>query len=322
VNLQFRSVLAPSARLIEQVAACDPTNPFYTAEYVSTCESTGSVPCFIGLCDGSKVVSGCIGVLAGLFLRRSLVIHSLPSVLSPKFFWQGLLELCRKWQVWRLQIDTYASRASDIPQLPGELERWTRWEYVLDLEGENVLGGVSSQHRRNISRATRAGLSTRRTREVSACAQHLELMNASMERRAKRGEEVEISQEVAGLSALLSSGAGELFQAVKGDQILSSILILRSSQGAYYQSAGTLPEGMKLGSSPFLVSGLAAILKQEGCRVFNLGGTTADNPGLRRFKAGFGAREVTLQAASCCPRTMVERGAHAALRAGWKWIKQ
>jgi len=121
---------------------------------------------------------------------------------------------------------------------------------------------------------------------------------------------------------LLNSRAGELFQTLKDDRVLSSILILRSSQGAYYQSAGTLPEGMKLGASAFLVSSVAAILKQEGSRVFNLGGATADNPGLRRFKAGFGAREVTLQAASFCPKSIVHRKVHTALRMGWAWIKQ
>ena len=194
---------------------------------------------------------------------------------------------------------------------------------MLDLERENVLEGVSTQHRRNISRAVKAGLSIHRTREASACVQHLELMNASLERRAKRGEEVGINR-AAGASTWRCSpaGSGELFQAMHEGKVLSSILILRSSQGAYYESAGTLPEGMKLGASPFLVSRVAAILKQEGSLVFNLGGATDDNPGLQRFKAGFGTREIALEAASFCPKSVVERKFHSALRTGLAWIKQ
>jgi hypothetical protein len=303
------------------VAASDPTNPFYTPEYASACQSLGEQACFIGLCRGEDVVSGCIGFLSGSFLRRSLTIHSLPSISSPQVFWQGLLELCRKLKVWRLQVDTYASPGGDIPRLPGELTRRTRKEHVLDLEQEDVLDGVCSQHRRNISRAVKAGLSVHRTREASACAQHLRLMNASLERRAKRGEEVEIREQHARTLALLTSRAGELFQAMDAEKVLSSILILRSSRGAYYQTAGTLPEGMKLGASPFLVSRVAAILKQEGARVFNLGGATADNSGLHRFKAGFGTREVVLEAASFCPKSMIERNVHGAWRAGLAWIK-
>jgi GNAT acetyltransferase-like protein len=321
VKPQFRSMPAPSAPEIERVAASDPTNPFYTAEYASACQSLGEQAWIIGLCRGEELVSGCIGFLSGSFLRRSLTIHSLPSVSSPQTFWQGLVELSRELKVWRLQVDTYASPASDIPRLPGELTRRTRTEHVLDLEQADVLAGVSSQHRRNISRAVKAGLSVHRTREASACAQHLKLMHASLERRAKRAEQVAMNEEHARALALLRSRSGELFQAVDGEKVLSSILILRSSRGAYYQTAGTSPEGMKLGASPFLVSRVAAILKQEGSRVFNLGGATADNAGLHRFKAGFGAREVMLEAASFCPKSGVERNVHSALRVGLAWIK-
>jgi lipid II:glycine glycyltransferase (peptidoglycan interpeptide bridge formation enzyme) len=144
-------------------------------------------------------------------------------------------------------------------------------------------------------------LSVHPSREASACAQHLRLMNASLERRAKRGEDVEIREQHARTLAVLTTRAGELFQVVNGEKVLSSILILRSSRGAYYQTGGTPPEGMKLGASPFLVSRVATILKQEGSRVFDLGGATTDNPGLHRFKAGFGTREVVLEAASFCP---------------------
>jgi len=102
---------------------------------------------------------------------------------------------------------------------------------------------------------------------------------------------------------------------------MSSGLVLRSRTGAYYQTAGNSPEGLKLGSSAFLTLQIAVILQQEGISLFNVGGSGADNPGLRRFKAGFGAREIELQAAAFCPRSVVERKVHGALRVGWRWIK-
>ncbi len=321
MSLQFYSTLAPPVPLIDRVAATDPANPFHTSEYARACESLGDQPSFIGLCRGDEVESGCIGFLSGSFLRRALLIPSLPGVSSPDVFWPGLLDLCRGLKVWRLQIDSYGSPAGDIPQLPGEVTRRQRQEYVLDLQHENPLSGASSQHRRNISRAVKAGLSIRRSREASACAQHLELMNASLERRAQRGEEVETDLQGARPGALLASNAGELFQAVDGDRVLSSMLVLRAKQGAYYESAGTSPDGMKMGASPFLVSSVAHVLKQEGCRVFNLGGATPDNPGLLRFKAGFGTREVALEAATFCPKSPVEAKVHSALRTGLGWIR-
>ena len=77
-----------------------------------------------------------------------------------------------------------------------------------------------------------------------------------------------------------------------------------------------------MGASPFLISGVAAILKHEGVRVFNLGGATAENLGLVRFKAGFGTREVALEAASFCPKSMVEKKIHTAWRTRLGWIRQ
>jgi lipid II:glycine glycyltransferase (peptidoglycan interpeptide bridge formation enzyme) len=122
--------------------------------------------------------------------------------------------------------------------------------------------------------------------------------------------------------ALLASRAGEIFQAVDGDRVLSSILVLRSSTGAYYQSAGTSPEGMKVGASPFLISQVAGILRQEGVQIFNLGGAGEDNPGLQRFKAGFNVRQISLQAATFCPKSVSERKFHTALRSCWAWVRQ
>jgi hypothetical protein len=321
VNLQFRSVPGPPASLIERVAACDPTNPFYTPEYATANQSLGAQACFLGLCAENEVVSGCVAFLSGSFLRRCLKLPSLPNVSDPPAFWRGVLKTCRELRVWNLQIESYASQVGEIPPLPGELTRRDRVEYVLDLGRENVLDGISSQHRRNISRASKAGLSIRRTRAQSACAQHRELMDSSLERRANRGEKVHLL-EVATPLALLASQSGEIFQAVDGDRVLSSVLVLRSSQGAYYQSAGTLPDGMKLGASPFLISQMASILKQEGVQVFNLGGAGKGSPGLQRFKAGFNAREIALQAATFCPKSVTERKFHTALRSCWAWVRQ
>ena len=321
MNLQFRSVAGPAVSLIEGAASRDPSNPFSTTEYVRARESLNAKACLIGLYHGTELVSGGISFVSGSFLRRSLDIPSLPSAPEAATFWQGILQLCRALKVWHLEVNTYGSRTAEIPQLPGELTRRTRYEYVIDLPVSDIFEGVSSQHRRNISRAFKAGLSIRRTLKASVYTQHRELMDASQERRAKRGEEVDRGSEALPL-ALLASKSGEIFQAVKGEQILSSILVLRSSKGAYYQSAGTRPEGMKVGASPFLVSQVAGILKQEGAQVFNLGGAGEDSLGLRRFKAGFNTREIALQAATFCPRSVAERKFHTALRSCWAWVRQ
>ena len=88
-------------------------------------------------------------------------------------------------------------------------------------------------------------------------------------------------------------------ESVLREETLSSMLVLVSSKGAYYHSAGSSPDGMSTGSSPFLVAEVIAWLQAEGKTTFNLGGATAAEEGLHRFKRGFGSVEVPLEAATC-----------------------
>jgi len=134
---------------------------------------------------------------------------------------------------------------------------------VLDVASDNFFARVRRTHRRNINRAIRLDFR-------SGALEHMKLIGASMERRANLGEEVVVHQSGARPMALLNSVLGELSQTVDGD-ILSSILILRSSQGAYGQSAGTRPEGMEIGASLFLLSWMATtVLKKRvrGCLIW------------------------------------------------------
>jgi lipid II:glycine glycyltransferase (peptidoglycan interpeptide bridge formation enzyme) len=89
-----------------------------------------------------------------------------------------------------------------------------------------------------------------------------------------------------------------LYQAVRDGIVMSSILLLRSKHTAYYQSAGTSPEGMSVGASHFLIYNVGKKLRDDGVRIFNLGGAP-EGSSLARFKSGFGASEVSLEACSC-----------------------
>jgi lipid II:glycine glycyltransferase (peptidoglycan interpeptide bridge formation enzyme) len=96
----------------------------------------------------------------------------------------------------------------------------------------------------------------------------------------------------------VQQGAGNIVQAVKGDRILSSALVLKAEQGAYYQSGGTSAEGMACGASHYLLVEIARALQQAGMRSFNLGGTRDASSGLALFKSRFGARVVKLESAT------------------------
>jgi Acetyltransferase (GNAT) domain len=297
------------------MAEIDAYNPFCTPQFVEARVRQGEQPCLFTLSSQNEMASGCVGFLRGKFLWRNLQIVSLPRMPDSNSFWRGLWQFCLQSGIWHLQVDSYGSPEADIPSLPGGIARRERFEYILDLSSGDFQERLSANHWRNMSRADAAQLTIRCTRDVQGLTAHVLLMGLSRDRRVKRGEQIEFDPETSLLHALLSTGAGQLFQAVQDNLVLSSVLVLRSRTGAYYQSAGTSRRGMEIGASHFLISQVGGILRQEGVRVFNLGGANPENTGLRRFKAGFGSRELQLTAASFCPRPAVQRGLHKTLKA-------
>jgi lipid II:glycine glycyltransferase (peptidoglycan interpeptide bridge formation enzyme) len=106
-----------------------------------------------------------------------------------------------------------------------------------------------------------------------------------------------------------------LFQAVCDGEIVSSLLLLRAARGAYSQTMGTNATGMQSGASRLVIFEAANQLKEEGLAILNLGGVSEDNPGLREFKLGFGARTIPLEAAEFFFATSLKRSMVGAARA-------
>lgn len=290
------AVTEPSVSSLNEMASLEARNPFHTPAYVHARETQGNRVFIFNLYEGDRLTAACPALVRTGTLERLLELPSLPRQTGEQF-WKGMLEFCRNRRVSRVVVDTFASESATFPVLPGEVMRRQRCEYVLDLGDGPLLSRVASNHRRNLHRAEVLGVAIRRTRDEAACEQHARLIEASLHRRDARGESVAVKQSAQALLPLLADGAAELFQATLGETVLSSVLVLRAVHGGYYHSAGTSPEGMRCGASHFLIVSIADSLRSNGADVFNLGGADADSEGLRRFKLGFGARPVALEAA-------------------------
>lgn len=300
MSSEFSATPDPSEALCAEVAASAPANPFCTARYLESKRALGFQPWVLTLRRNGQLTAACSAFMQSKFLRRSLEIHSLPALPEGEAFWDGLQRLCRQTHTAYLEINSYASPAAartSIPSLPGELGRRARCEYVLELQARDLWKPLASNHARNIKRAQNAGLQVRRAADAQACQEHARLIGASMDRRRGRGEAVPEQISADGFAALTRQGAGEIFQAVHNGTPLSSILVLLAERGAYYQSAGSSPEGKACGASHFLVYEVANRLRERAIDLFNLGGAEPHNTGLARFKAGFGTGTVELEAA-------------------------
>ena len=297
-----------SAELCVELSALDSRNPFLTPAYAEAMQDLGAQAWLFYLKDGGCLREGCFGFLRTGRLNRSLEIHSLPELAAPNIFWSGLTDFCRRAGVSHLNVGSFASSRVEIPSLAGQTYRRSRVEHVLSLQESSVGSGLSSNHRRNIQKAEKAGVCIERSISAQACREHVLLQNASMERRLTRGESVTIDSQIRTPLALVQRGSGEFFRAVRPGQVLSSVLVLRAPLGAYYHSAGTSREGMSLGASQFLILRVAEILRTEGLDLFNLGGAESSNAGLERFKVGFGTRPVHLGAAQFYLGSRLQKG--------------
>lgn len=295
--VQFRTVCDPSTDLLAQVSALAPENPFYTSAYVNSVRLRGVVPFALLLESDGGLISACAAFLRNGRLNRRLEITSLPALPEGSEFWDGLVEFCRVSGISILNVETFGSPETVIAPLNGETSRKGRYEFQLDLAGTDLWSGLNRRNRRSIKKAIDAGLQLRRAEGRAACQSHVEIANSSLTRRRHRGENIGYEIGEADALAFVQNDAGEIYQATLGDDVLSSILVLRSSTGAYAQTSGTRDAGLEYGASQFLWYETARRLQGESLTVLNMGGTDKDSLGLQEFKAGFGSRRVELEAA-------------------------
>lgn len=295
--MSFRVVSAPSESELAQLQLTDQANPFASAPYAAARRALGATVVLFLERSAREMVGGTIGYVHGRAISRSLEITSAIAPVDPLAFWAGVRAFCRKNRVAEAAIDSYGSRAATLPAWPVPASIRERTEWVLQL-ADGDASHLASNHRRNINKARKHGVAVTSTTDPAAAGIHAHLMAASMHRRSERGEHVPTISETDTRTerAFLASGAARIYQAVLQNEVVSSLLVLTSPQGAYYHSAGTTPEGMETGASTFLVSEIIRALADDGRLVFNLGGAGTESEGLRRFKSGFGAQPVALAA--------------------------
>jgi hypothetical protein len=296
-GIQFLALPAEGT-VIAELEATAPANPFATAAYIDARRRLGHTVRVVGLRNESgRLEQACAAFMRRGRLSYKLEITSLPSADAASPFWAGLQHFCRREGVTALELNTFATPAVvGIPRLSAHGSERKRCEFVLDL-AQDLPASLDSNHKRNVKKAQKAGLTLQRTRAAGAAATHRVLMGQSMDRRRARGENVAHIGPSPEDMALLESHAGELFQAVQGSAVMSSVLVLHAPRGGYYQSAGSTPDGMAMGASHFLMHSIATELKAGGAHLFNLGGAEEESS-LARFKEGFGTTKVHLTAAS------------------------
>jgi hypothetical protein len=281
-----------SSKLTDAVAALAPANPHATPAYAEVMKAEGFQAWALGSVRDRELVAGCYGFLRKGRLNRLLKIPSLPDLSHTDPFWEGLLGFSAEQGVTSLELDTLASPGARIPALGREILRRCKREYILNLRDSAWEQRLHRNHRRNIEKARKANVTLLKTTSAEACLSHVQLMEESMRRRRSRGERApEIGQEELGRSqALVAKGCGVLFQATSDGGVLSSLLVIKSHEGAYCHTGGTSALGMQRGACHFVYFEAARSLQRQGLSLLNFG-DGGNEPGLELFKELFGTTQ-------------------------------
>ncbi len=284
----------PTAADLERVQASRPANPFFSRAYVE-----GTRPSADSVWVVSEISEDQIQWIAPAFLAlrkglRRLTFPSFDRAEIPADFLAAVCQTLREAGVDELELKSFAAAHANIPRLPAEISRVRRCEYALNLLPEGDGPSYGSNHRRNIRKAAKAEVRFNSSVTAQGLQLHYELQMQSTNRRVRRGESMKLGRSQDLLERLIRTGLARLFQARVGEEVVSSLAIFIGQNGAYYHSAGSSPLGMELGASHALVDHVCSYLRSRGIQRFSLGGVNAENDGLSRFKAGFGAHAVEL----------------------------
>jgi hypothetical protein len=246
-----------------------------------------------GVSRRGDLAGAAAGIVKAGRRTRSLEVVLPPELPETDAFWTGLRRFAETQRIGGVTIEGAGDRRTPVPRLDGESGRRQQTTWLIDLADCDLDASLSKNHRRNVRKAVRNGARFVETTDAAAIRDHLRLSGASLHRRSSRGETVESRADAALFQGYLRSERASFFQARLDERVVSSDLVVRIGDAAWYASGGSDPHGMNLGTSQFLMLELARHLQRTDCKTLNLG--FSEDPGLDRFKAGFGARPVPVE---------------------------
>lgn len=209
----------------------------------------------------------------------------------------------------RIELDSF-----DGPSPPPDLAALglatrARFEFLLDLAApaETRFAALKSSHRRKVRDAEKSGVTVADETGATPVDLLRELQGQTQERRAGRGEEMELPDRelYARLERCFLGAGGRLFVGRKEGTPMSAILCGVEGRRAYYFMGGTSKAGFECNAATLVLWRASVLLAEKGATLLNLGGVPREAEhedhaahGLYRFKEGFGAARVDCTSAT------------------------
>jgi CelD/BcsL family acetyltransferase involved in cellulose biosynthesis len=162
----------------------------------------------------------------------------------------------------------------------------------LNSEPKEVLKGFKRTHRQNVGTAEKRGVHIEWGADTEYVRRFYEMQ---LETRRRKGLPVQPWKFFDLLEKkLLAQGLGFVLLALKDTQCLAGGVFLHWQHTLTYKYAASSDEGQEYRPNNLLSWVAMRWGCENGCTAFDLGKTSTENAGLRRFKRGWGAEEESL----------------------------
>ncbi len=165
----------------------------------------------------------------------------------------------------------------------------------LDLERSEseILSGLSENHRRNIKKAMKDGLTTRIDRSRESLSDFYRLHCQTRKRHGLPPQPLSFFKNI--LDHVLSRDLGVIVSALVSGNVIASSIFFHFGPNAIFKYGASDTSYLSHRPNNLVMWEAIKWYKGRGARSLNLGRTEVDNQGLRHFKLSWGASESALK---------------------------
>ena len=303
----------------ERLISDFPVNPFVTADWMDSVQTTNKKPVFIKFHNLDKIIA----ISAGLViesqyplinrLSRRLFLFTGP-IISPLYenyahdVNKALIRFSRSSGYHEIFIGSY-DYPSDIDYAKTGFSAIDRDEFLLDLRrcSKGVYQSLRQSAKKNVKKASKSGLTYKVTTETNAITDLTSCLEETRIRKMERGYEDYSFYYMpyltfSALRMLLKKKYAHISSVYLKEELLCSAFTVIHKNRAYGLLAGCKPEGYRHAAAGYRMYMDIKFLQKKGVEFFNLAGIPKDHSadGLIKSKMSFGAERMTCRGAIIC----------------------
>ncbi len=290
-------------------------NMFHSPQWAASRRAGNCRPLYFELHDRQD---DCRGIALGIETRspvpivgrlsRQLEFETFPVVCDDRNdllrnMMQNIISSAADRACRRVVFNSYMSRTALPRSVEVDVDTEDRIEFVVNLaqSDDELVSKMSKHHKRKLKKACKHDLTFEHYQDLDAMQQFRKLQKRSRDRRLERGEEMAVMEdtyyETLG-KRYFANDLGTVFMLTKDGTPVSAAFVAHYGSHALYMYGGSSDAGFKMDAPLLLFTRIFAHCREQGRRVFNLGGVPmqarepeAPSHGLYRFKDGFGGEQ-------------------------------